>query len=199
MKTKKRNVLTAIFRLAMVSILLIAFSCSKEPLDDQATEDLEAVSLKSENNGEKCYKRAITRFSINKYVGINLENGNTEFSGFWSRPIGKYTGSGTTTSFTVNEDGTFTQTSDDVVIAANGDEMYTSSTVLIIPTSETEGNYTAEFDVTGGTGKFDGATGHFRIRNGKYDAAGSTHNAIGRITYFKCKRHHHHHNRYCGH
>lgn len=179
-----------------MATLLIAFSCSKESLTDQASEDLEAVTFKSKKDHDKCKKKAITRFSINKFVGITLENGDTEFSGYWSRPIGKYTGIGTTTSFTVNDDGTFSQTSDDVVTINNGDKLYTSSTVLIIPSSETEGTYTSEFDVIGGTGKFERATGHFRVRNGKYNAEGSTHNAIGKITYYKCKRRHHNHNGY---
>ncbi|MBT8182151.1 MAG: hypothetical protein KJO53_11245, partial [Eudoraea sp.] len=73
-------------------------------------------------------------------------------------------------------------TSDEIVTAEGGDLLYTSSVVLITPASATAGTYTLSFIVTGGTGRFENATGSFKVKNGRYDETGAYHNAIGKIT-----------------
>jgi hypothetical protein len=46
------------------------------------------------------------------------------------------------------------------LIAANGDEIYFSQPDPSVFTIDEFGNVTGEFDITGGTGRFEGATGH---------------------------------------
>ena len=164
-----------IVKLFVLPVLLIAVSCSVESVAESA-EELNAVTLKGKRKGNcDVYKE---RPSRNTYFA---EAGSTEFSGTWGYPVGDYTGSSVTTSFVLNDDGTATQTADEIVIAEGGDELRTSSVVLITPASETAGTYTLTFIVTGGTGRFEDATGSFRVKNGRYDETGVYHNAIGKI------------------
>lgn len=158
----------------LLPLLLVAISCSTETVTDSA-EDLNAVTLKGNRKGNcDVFKE---RPSRNSYVGIG-----SEFSGTWGYPVGEYTGSSDITFFGLNGDGTaFIQESDDIVIAEGGDELWTSSVAIIVGT-ETEGTYTSTFEVTGGTGRFEGATGSFRVKNGVYNETGAFHNAIGKIT-----------------
>lgn len=159
----------------LLPLLLVAISCSIETVTD-STEDLNPVTLKGKRKGNcDVFKE---RPSRNSYVGGE----NNTFSGTWGYPVGEYTGSSVITDFVDNGDGTLTQTSDDIVIAEGEDELWTSSVVLIVPSSETEGTYTSNFIVTGGTGRFLNATGSFRIKNGVYNETGAFHNAIGKIT-----------------
>ena len=166
-----------IVKLLVIPVLLIAVSCSVETVTDSA-EDLNPVTLKGKRKGNcDVWKE---RPSRNTYVGGE----NNTFSGIWGYPVGEFTGSSVITSFVDNMDGTLSQTSDDVNITEGGDELWTSSVVLIVPSSATEGTYTANFIITGGTGRFENATGSFRVKNGVYDETGAFHNAIGKITSF---------------
>ena len=108
-----------IFKLLVIPILLVAISCSVEPVTD-STEDLNPVTLKGKRKGNCDVSKA--RPSRNSYVGGE----NNTFSGTWGYPVGEYTGSSVITNFMENEDGTLTQTSDDIVIAEGEDELYTS-------------------------------------------------------------------------
>jgi hypothetical protein len=166
-----------IIKLLCIPLLFIGMSCSVEPLAD-TSEDLNSLTFKGKKNGD-C-DRFKNRPSSNTYVGIE----DDEFYGTWSYPIGAYTGISVITGFEDNGDGTFTQTSRDEVIAENGDLLITLSTVLIVPSSETAGTYTATFTVDGGDGIFEGATGRFKIKNGVYNELGAFHNAKGKITSF---------------
>ena len=164
-----------IVKLLVLPVLLIAVSCSVESVAESA-EELNAVTLKGKRKGNcDVYKE---RPSRNTYVG----GANNTFSGTWGYPVGDFTGTSVITGFVPNDDGTLTQTSDDVVIAEGGDQLWTSSVVLITPASETAGTYTLNFVVTGGTGRFENATGSFRAKNGRYDETVAFHNAIGKIT-----------------
>lgn len=164
-----------IVKLFVVPILLIAVSCSVESVTE-SSEELNSVALKGKRKGNcDVWKE---RPSRNTYVA----GANNTYSGTWGYPVGEFTGSSVITGFVDNGDGTLTQTSDDIVIAEGGDELWTSSVVLIVPASATEGTYTLNFIVTGGTGRFDNATGSFRAKNGVYNETGAYHNAIGKIT-----------------
>jgi len=164
-----------IVKLFVLPVLLIAVSCSVESVAESA-EELNAVTLKGKRKGNcDVYKE---RPSRNTYVG----GANNTFSGTWGYPVGDFTGTSVITDQVFNDDGSLTQTSDDVVTAEGGDELRTSSVVLITPASETAGTYTLNFVVTGGTGRFENATGSFRAKNGRYDETGAFHNAIGKIT-----------------
>ncbi|MCU0369965.1 MAG: hypothetical protein MUC31_00990 [Bacteroidales bacterium] len=48
-----------------------------------------------------------------------------------------------------------------ILTAADGDKIYFSQPDLSVFTIDEYGNVTGEFDITGGTGRFEGATGHF--------------------------------------
>lgn len=158
----------------LLPLLLVAISCSTETVID-STEDLNAVTLKGNRKGNcDVFKE---RPSRNSYVGIG-----SEFSGTWGYPVGEYTGESFSVVFTDNGDGTITQTSNEVVTTEGGDLLYTSSEALIVPISATEGTYTSTFEVTGGTGRFEDASGSFIVKNGVYDETGAYHNAIGKIT-----------------
>ncbi len=166
-----------ISKLFLIPLFLVAVSCSTEPVTD-SSEDLNPVTLKGKRNGN-CDKWK-ERPSRNSYVGGE----NNTFSGTWGYPVGDFTGSSTITGIVDNGDGTLTQTSDDIVFAEGGAELYTSSVVTITPSSPTTGTYTVNFIVTGGTDRFENATGSFRVKNGVYDETGAFHNAIGKITSF---------------
>ena len=164
-------------KLFILPLLLVAISCSTETAIDN-TDDLNPVTLKGKRKGNcDVWKE---RPSRNTY----FSGENNTYSGTWGYPVGEFTGSSVITSFMDNGDGTLSQTSDDVNITEGGDELHTSSVVLIVPSSATEGTYTVDFIVTGGTGRFLNATGSFRVKNGVYDETGSSHNAIGKITSF---------------
>jgi hypothetical protein len=107
--------------------------------------------------------------------------------------VGKYTGQTFTTSFEFNADFTGgIQTSDDIVVAANGDEIWTKSETVITFSPETgpggdqtfsAGTYAGGFDIVGGTGRFEGATGRMDLDNGVFGGGIATHNAEGTIIY----------------
>lgn len=164
-----------IFKLLVLPVLLVAVSCSVESVAD-TNEDLNPVTLQGKRKGQCDLMKE--RPSRNTYIGGE----NNTYSGTWGYPVGEFTGVSVITSFVDNLDGTFTQTSDDIVIAEGGAELWTESVVLIVPESETSGTYTANFIVTGGTDRFENATGSFRIKNGVYNETGAFHNAIGKIT-----------------
>ena len=187
MKTKRKNGMKAILKLALLStFILSAVSCSTESISEADTTDLTAVAAKSKK----------PRPIKNTYVGIDrFEDGElvgAEFSGTMSH-AGKVTGQTTTTSFGFTSPSLeqATQTSDDVVVTANGDEIYTSSAITITFSPESiadftfsSGTYTGGFDIVGGTGRFEGATGRMDIvGHGEFSAGVARHSATGSITY----------------
>ena len=180
MKTTFKNGMMSILRLALLTTILMAVSCSTEAISDYETTDLTAITAKAKK----------PRPIKNNYVGVDrYEDGilvGADFSGNMSH-VGKYTGQTLTTSFVFNADGTGIQTSDDTIVAANGDLIYTKSVTVISfspddPTFST-GTYAGGFDIVGGTGRFEGATGRMDLDNGVFGGGIATHNASGTITY----------------
>lgn len=166
-----------IIQLALSICLIFAMSCTAESVDDPAVDELTATNVRA---GKK-----ITKPVKNSYTGVDRADGTgQDFTGTMSH-VGKFTGSTFITSFVFNPDGTATLTSDDVIVAANGDEIYTSSEVILVfgNPAGTEGTYSGGFDITGGTGRFDGATGRMTMDNGVFKDGVATHNAVGEITY----------------
>lgn len=164
-----------IVKLFVLPVLLIAVSCSVESAAE-SDEELNTVALKGKRKGNcDVFKERPSR-------NTNVGGENDTFSGTWGYPVGEYTGVSEITSFVDNLDGTFTQTSDDIVTAEGGAKLWTSTVVLIVPESETSGTYTLNFIVTGGTDRFENATGSFRAKNGVYNETRVGHNAIGKIT-----------------
>ncbi len=175
MKTRIKSIVKTIVKLLMATSLVMVISCSKDSATDLTQENLTATNAKG--------GKQVTRPVKNNYVGIDRPDGSgSDFTGNMSH-VGKMTGSTYTTAFIDNLDGTYTLTSDDVINAANGDQIFTSSEVIIVPSSATDGSYYGGFDITGGTGRFDGATGRMEVANGSYSSGRATHNAVGTITY----------------
>ena len=177
MKTKCKNGMMSILRLALLTTILLAISCSTESVSEYETTDLTATAAKAKK----------PRPIKNNYVGVDRADGSgADFTGNMSH-VGKYTGQTFTTFFEFNADGTGTQRSVDTIVAANGDEIYTESEVIITfspddPTFST-GTYAGGFDIVGGTGRFEGATGRMDLDNGVFGGGMATHNAAGTITY----------------
>lgn len=179
MKTTCKNGMMSILRLALLTTILMAVSCSTESISEYETTDLTATTAKAKK----------PRPIKNNYVGVDRyvdgELVGSDFSGNMSH-VGKYTGQTFTTSFEFNADFTGgIQTSDDIVVAANGDEIWTKSVteITFAPGSFTEGTYKGGFDIVGGTGRFEGATGRMDLDNGVFGGGIAKHNASGTITY----------------
>ena len=183
MRTICKNGMMSILRLALLTTILMAVSCSTESISDYETTDLTAATAKAKK----------PRPIKNNYVGVDRADGlGSDFSGNMSH-VGKYTGQTFTTSFEFNEDFTGgVQTSDDTVVAANGDEIRTKSVTVITFSPETgpggdqtfsAGTYAGGFDIVGGTGRFEGARGRMDLDNGVFGGGIATHNAEGTITY----------------
>ena len=185
MKTKRKNGMKAILKLALLSTFILSVvSCSTEAINTDETTNLTAVAAKAKK----------PRPIKNTYVGIDRFEGGVlvgaDFSGNMSH-AGKFTGQTIITSFDFISESQATQTSVDLIVAANGDKIYTSSGVTITFSPESiadgtysAGTYTGGFDIVGGTGRFDGATGRMDVvGNGEFGAGVSRHSAAGSITY----------------
>ncbi|MGB5369417.1 MAG: hypothetical protein WBN18_03225 [Flavobacteriaceae bacterium] len=173
------------FKLLFLSSLMFFISCSTESVSEDLTTDLTATAAKAKK----------PRPIKNTYVGIDRFEGGVlvgaDFTGNMSH-AGNITGYTTTTSFVFNDEFTGgTQTSDDVIVAANGDEIYTSSKVTVTFSQESiddgtfsSGTYTGGFDFVGGNGRFEGATGRSEIVDfGVFGNGMAQHKAAGSITY----------------
>ena len=170
-----------IFKVAMLIAIMVSFSCEHESPVDLNSEDLQ-VQTDNSKKGKK-----VTKSFSNDLEGDDSpsagECGGQTFYGTMTH-LGKITGFGVTIC---PEDGDdpLTFISNDIIFAANGDEVYTTSTTYFVILSDTEGTYTGGFDITGGTGRFEEATGYGTFENAVYDLTTGhfSHNAIGEITY----------------
>lgn len=167
----------SILRLALLTTVLMAVSCSTESISDYETTDLTATAAKAK----------MSRPIKNTYVGVDRTDGSgTDFTGNMSH-AGKITGQTFTLPFEINDDFTGgVLKSNDIVVTANGDEIHTYSEAVITfaPGSFTEGIYEGGFDIVGGTGRFEGATGRMEIDGqGVFSGGISKHTATGTITY----------------
>ena len=87
----------------------------------------------------------------------------------------------------------FTSLSDDIIVAANGDKLFSRGLLVFVFNSQTAATYTGTITFKGGTGRFEGATGSMQINNGVYEIIGLndlggpmgivSHNGVGTITY----------------
>jgi len=144
------------FKLLLLSTLMFALSCDKESITDPIQENLTATNAK----GGK---------QVTRPVSISLEalgNFNGTQADFWGKMThaGKISGQSFYASFVFTGPGTATYTSDeDIVYAANGDEVHSYSVFYYTFSSATEATYTGTTIVDGGTGRFEGATGSMEI------------------------------------
>ena len=184
MKTKRKYAKKAFLKLAVSATFILAVvSCSTESVSEDESTNLTSTAVKAKK----------PRPIKNTYVGMDrFENGvlvGNSFSGNLSHG-GKYTGEGTTTGFYFTSASEAIQTSEDFMMVANGDIIYTATKVFITFSPEaildgtySSGTYTGGFDIVGGTGRFEGAVGRMDMDNGVFMSGGSTHNAVGTITY----------------
>lgn len=173
---KNRTLLFASF------IFMIFGSCDSSSIDES---ELAAASLST--NAKSIKAKPVERDVSNSVVATDTPTGST-FVGTMTH-LGKIHGVVTATALVDNGDGTVNFASNDVLVAANGDELYTQTNVVLTFSSALEATYVGGFTVEGGTGRFVGATGYLSIANGVYSINGdtgigtSTHNAVGKITY----------------
>ena len=169
MKTKRNKSMKSILKLILLTTCIVSVvSCSTESISDLSEGDLTSVELKSGKKVERPI--SIVLEGIDDLDGI----GGT-FSGRMTH-LGKIHGTVGDGTFLPNPDevGTFifTSTEDDVVIAANGDQLFSRSSLIFVPTSANSFTYTGTISFIGGTGRFEGATGSMQIDNGVYTLIG---------------------------
>lgn len=169
--------------LLFASFVFILFvSCDSTSIDESG---LDTASLSA--NAKSIKAKPVEKDISNSITGTDTPTGST-FVGTMTH-LGEIHGVVLTTGFVPNSDGTFTFTSDDIIYAPNGDEIYTQTNVVFTFSSELEATYVGGFTITGGTGRFVGATGYLSVPNGVYIINGDTgigtsrHNAVGKITY----------------
>lgn len=184
MKTRRNNGMKAILKLAVLATFILSVvSCSTESISEDGSANLTSTAAKAKK----------PRPIKNTFVGVDrFEDGllvGNSFSGNLSHG-GKYTGEGTTTDFYFTTASEAIQTSEDFIIVANGDKIYTSSMVFITFSQATiddgtysAGTYVGGFDIVRGTGRFEGAVGRMDMDNGVFNSGIATHNAAGTITY----------------
>jgi hypothetical protein len=160
------------FKLAILLIFAITISCDSETLSDP---DGAILASKSAN------AKQVTKDFTNSYTGTA-----TGFYGIMTH-VGNYTGVDVKPFiFEFTGDLTGIQYGFEKITAANGDEIWTESTTYITFVDDgtyLNGTYTGTWVITGGTGRFAGATGSATVNNGVFDEVGSHHNSVGTITY----------------
>jgi hypothetical protein len=144
---------------AIAALLLGIAACQK---DDNS-------SAKNSNQGENTLKNVVTRpFNAHSTgtIAIVYSEYNECYPAF---PQVQFIGSGTGTHIgnhtnegyvCSNSQGGLEGTFYGILTAANGDKIYYSQPDPSVFTIDEFGNVTGEFDITGGTGRFEDATGH---------------------------------------
>jgi len=172
-----------IFKLAGLFVLLLAFSCQNESLSDP-NSDLQQASKSA--NAKKVTKQITNALESDDDLNSTAECGGAFFYGTMSH-MGKVSGYTENKTCDWPDDFTLHLTSYDVTRAANGDEMWGEGDIILhIPT---DGSTIATIEggsiITGGTGRFEGATGWFVYENMVYDfvTGHESHTAYGEITY----------------
>lgn len=183
MKTKQIKSLKAILKLAFLTTLIFSMvSCSTENVSDLQDEKLTAIAAK----GKKA--RPIS----NSIVTKQPFGEQATFKGKMTH-LGKISGTVGTGVITIDFEtgiGIFTTAPDvDYIFAANGDELWTQSTLtFVFDETFTSASYSGGFEIIGGSGRFEGASGNLDINDGVYfiDDTGVdtyTHTSQGWIIY----------------
>lgn len=180
----KQEKMKTIMNIAAIAALLLGITaCQKD----------ESSSADNSSPGKNTLKNAVTRpFNAHSAgtIAIVYSEENECYPYF---PRVEFTGSGTGTHIgnhtsewyvCINEqqglEGSFYGT----LTAANGDKIYFSQPDPSVFTIDEYGNVTGGFDITGGTGRFEGATGHINT-SGVDDFINNTFDiySVGTITY----------------
>ncbi len=168
----------------MAFATLLMTACQKEMNSDVQPQTIKGSKIKN-------LKVGVTR-PISDVLQSNPDpNSTSPYGGalFYGNMthLGKVHGKTVNTSFSPLSAGVFSITSEDIVYAANGDELWTRGDIVL--TFPTDGSNTATItggsEIIGGTGRFAGATGYFIYENMVYDiiTGHESHTAYGEITY----------------
>ncbi len=175
MKTINKNVIRKIFKLALLLAIITGVSCSPENLDEPQTSDRTLIQG----------PRPITN-SLESDPDPNGPPpfGESIFSGRMSH-LGKVTGVLVVTSIIPDIDGNLDIITEDVIIAANGDELYSTSVIKLDPTNPTMATAEGGATFNGGTGRFENATGFLIFENMVFNlvTGHESHTSYGEITY----------------
>ena len=170
--------------IAAVSFLLVT-ACEKQETMPLAKEQ------SAKNSKIKTLKVAVTRPISNELQSDPDPNPTSVYGGsiFYGNMthLGKVHGKTVNTSFAPLSATDFSITSEDIVYASNGDELWTEGNIVVhFPTDgSTIATITGGSTIVGCTGRFTGASGFFIYENMVYDivTGHESHNAHGEITY----------------
>ena len=193
-----------IFKLLLVPTMLIAFSCSTESTTDVTQENLTATAAKGKKHSVPisarltnfpdfeietitCYPELEPDFP-NVTLNTNIISGNMTHlgklrPGSFGRPQAE--------SCNLQEDGSLQVIYKVNYIGANGDEIRTTEYVTIIcddpdcftGTFEGTEGYDLAIVIDGGSGMFEGATGHMDFIGATFGPDGSSWELKGEINY----------------
>ncbi len=163
-----------IFKLLLVPALLIVFSCDQETVTDYWPEDLTAITAKGKKHPVPIANALESdgRTDIGPLACAPLFDppntlyvaGGVNFYGTVTH-LGKVTGTTVNTSceyiFVGEIPVALSITSDDTIIAANGDKLRTKGAIIIDLTQGNMAPITGGSIIDGGTGRFENATGEF--------------------------------------
>lgn len=170
-----------------IAILLLA-ACQKEATLENGILTDPQFTL---NSAKQTAKVRVTRPITNALESDPDPNTTSVYGGalFYGTisHLGQVHGKTFNTSFTPVSASVFSITSDDIVYAANGDELWTKGSIVV--TFPTDGSVIATITggstIIGGTGRFVGATGYFIYENMVYNivTGHESHTSYGEITY----------------
>lgn len=144
---------------ATAALLLGLAACQKD----------DASSANNSSQGENTLKNDVTRPFNAHSTGTIAIVYNPENECYPAFPQVQFIGSGTGTHIgnhtsewyvCLNQQGGLEGAFYGTLTAANGDKVYFSQPDPSVFEIDENGNVTGEFDITGGTGRFEGATGH---------------------------------------
>ena len=141
--------------LLLAGFAMLITSCQKEELQSSSqNQDFLNISQK-QNQQEKSvpFKGKMTL----------IVKGNTVSGTGTATHIGKFTIVEPNNRIQRNADGSLTITGTAIITAANGDEIFTTHIGQVKFLGNGMAQVTAEFTITGGTGRFAGATGSFEV------------------------------------
>lgn len=174
--------------MAAMAILLLA-ACTK----DSSTDSFLLEDIEAKQNGGNRVTRPISNSLQSDpdpslpplaCAGGGYAAGGALFYGTITH-LGKVTGNVVNQSCEFLTDGRLKITSKDRIIAANGDFLYTEGTIYVTVVSAETATITGGSTITGGTGRFVGATGYFIYENMVVDlvTGHESHTSYGEITY----------------
>jgi Cu/Zn superoxide dismutase len=146
---------------AIATILLVFAACEKSStsLENNSSQDEMAFKKKAVTRPFKAHDTGT--------ISIVYEADNECYPNFSQI---QFTGSGTGTHIgnhtgewyvCMNQQGGLEGAFNGTMTAANGDQIFFSQPDPSVFTIDENGNVTGNFDIVGGTGKFENATGHF--------------------------------------